>query len=122
MGRVVTSVSIDETLYHLAKEKGISFSQVLNEALERVLKVEKETDALIKIACRKLMLSKKVEERAKNLLRGVNIGKKDPKVLVASAIYIACNSVGERRTQREIGRILGISEAIIRKRYKELIG
>lgn len=46
---------------------------------------------------------------------------KGPTGLAASAIYIASVKRGERRTQRRIAEVAGVTEVTIRNRYKELV-
>jgi transcription initiation factor TFIIB len=46
---------------------------------------------------------------------------KSPTGLAAAAIYIAGVELGERRTQREISEIAGITEVTLRNRYKDLV-
>jgi transcription initiation factor TFIIB len=43
-----------------------------------------------------------------------------PTGVAAAAIYIACVLLGERRTQREVADVAGVTEVTIRNRYKEL--
>jgi len=43
-----------------------------------------------------------------------------PTGLAAAALYIASVLCGERRTQREVAEIAGVTEVTIRNRYKEL--
>ena len=43
-----------------------------------------------------------------------------PTGLAAAIIYIASITCGQRRTQREISDIAGVTEVTIRNRYKEL--
>lgn len=57
-------------------------------------------------------------EKAKNL--GLTAGK-DPAGLAAAAIYIASLLNDERRTQKEIAQVAGVTEVTVRNRYKELI-
>ena len=40
--------------------------------------------------------------------------------MAAAAIYIASVQCGERRTQREVAEVAGVTEVTIRNRYKEL--
>jgi transcription initiation factor TFIIB len=40
--------------------------------------------------------------------------------MAAAAIYIASVLCGERRTQRDVAEIAGVTEVTIRNRYKEL--
>jgi len=43
-----------------------------------------------------------------------------PTGMAAASLYIATVLCGERRTQREIAEIAGVTEVTIRNRYKEL--
>ena len=43
-----------------------------------------------------------------------------PTGVAAAAIYIASISLNERRTQREVAEVAGVTEVTIRNRYKEL--
>lgn len=45
---------------------------------------------------------------------------KDPKGIVAGAIYIACKKKGLELTQKEIADIIGVTEVTLRSRYKEI--
>ncbi|MDT7872283.1 MAG: transcription initiation factor IIB [Sulfolobaceae archaeon] len=56
-------------------------------------------------------------EKAKNM--GLTAGK-DPAGLAAAAIYIAALLNDERRTQKEIAQVAGVTEVTVRNRYKEL--
>ncbi|UXD21347.1 transcription initiation factor IIB [Ignicoccus pacificus DSM 13166] len=46
---------------------------------------------------------------------------KDPAGIAAAAIYIAVMQKGERRTQKEIAQVAGVTEVTVRNRYKELV-
>ncbi|HIP63507.1 MAG TPA: transcription initiation factor IIB, partial [Archaeoglobus profundus] len=56
---------------------------------------------------------KKAEEKELTSGRG-------PTGVAAAAIYIASILCGERRTQREVAEVAGVTEVTIRNRYKEL--
>ncbi|RLG37547.1 MAG: transcription initiation factor IIB [Candidatus Alkanophagales archaeon] len=56
---------------------------------------------------------KKAEERELTSGRG-------PTGVAAAAIYVASILCGERRTQREVAEVAGVTEVTIRNRYKEL--
>ena len=43
-----------------------------------------------------------------------------PTGIAAASLYIASIFCGERRTQREVADIAGVTEVTIRNRYKEL--
>jgi transcription initiation factor TFIIB len=44
-----------------------------------------------------------------------------PLGMAAAATYIASNIVNDRRTQREVAEVAGVTEVTIRNRYKELV-
>lgn len=52
--------------------------------------------------------------------KGVTAGK-DPAGLAAAAVYIAATMLGERRTQKEVAHVAGVTEVTVRNRYKEII-
>jgi len=71
-----------------------------------------------------LKLSGKVQELAVKLLqkaisKGLVSGR-GPTGVAAAAVYIASAMVGERRTQKEVAEVAGVTEVTIRNRYKEL--
>lgn len=75
--------------------------------------------------CSMLGLSDRVQAKAGEVLKkakkhDVTSGK-GPTGVAAAAIYIACVLVGEKRTQREVADICGITEVTIRNRYKEIV-
>jgi len=45
---------------------------------------------------------------------------KDPKGIVAGAIYLACRLKGLELTQKDIAEVVGVTEVTLRSRYKEL--
>jgi len=74
--------------------------------------------------CSQLNLSsdtqiKAVEILKKALNKELTSGR-GPTGMAAAAIYIASVLCGERRTQREIADVAGVTEVTIRNRYKEL--
>jgi transcription initiation factor TFIIB len=44
-----------------------------------------------------------------------------PTGLAAAALYVASLMTGEKRTQREIANVVGVTEVTIRNRYKEIV-
>ena len=74
--------------------------------------------------CSDLKVSDQVRRRAMGILR--DIGDKEassghgPTGAAAAAIYISCNLCHERRTQKQIADISGVTEVTIRNRYREL--
>ncbi len=71
-----------------------------------------------------LGLSGQIQSKAIEVLR-MAMGKeltsgRGPTGVAAAAIYIASVLLGERRTQREVADVAGVTEVTIRNRYKEL--
>lgn len=71
-----------------------------------------------------LNLSGNVQERAKEILetaigQGLISGR-GPTGVAAAAVYIAGVVMGERRTQKEVADVAGVTEVTIRNRYREL--
>ncbi len=71
-----------------------------------------------------LGLSGKVQEKAKDILneaveKGLISGR-GPTGVAAAAVYIASVMMGERRTQKEVAEVAGVTEVTIRNRYREL--
>ena len=74
--------------------------------------------------CSQLKLSNDVQVKTTEILK--NAARKEltsgrgPTGLAAAALYIASVLCGERRTQREVAEVAGVTEVTIRNRYKEL--
>ena len=71
-----------------------------------------------------LKLSGHVQERAisllkKAIIKGLISGR-GPTGVAAAAVYIASAMNGERRTQKEVADVAGVTEVTIRNRYREL--
>jgi len=71
-----------------------------------------------------LKLSGGVQEKAiellkKSISKGLISGR-GPIGVAAAAVYIASAMVGERRTQKEVADVAGVTEVTIRNRYREL--
>jgi len=71
-----------------------------------------------------LGLSDKIQVRATEILKKSKkkdvISGKGPCGCAAAAIYIASVLEGERKTQREVADVVGVTEVTIRNRYKEM--
>lgn len=71
-----------------------------------------------------LSLSGEVQSKAIEILRKAMSQEltsgRGPTGVSAAAIYIASVLLGERRTQREVADVAGVTEVTIRNRYKEL--
>ena len=74
--------------------------------------------------CSELGLSEDTKTKALEILRQAEekelTSGRGPTGVAAAAIYIASILCGERRTQREVADVAGVTEVTIRNRYKEL--
>jgi transcription initiation factor TFIIB len=74
--------------------------------------------------CSELKLSGDVRAKTvkilQNAARGELTSGRGPTGMAAASLYIACVLCGERRTQREVADVAGVTEVTIRNRYKEL--
>lgn len=79
---------------------------------------------LIPKSITKLKLSSDTERLTVQIIQDARksglIQGKDPKGVVAAAIYLACMESGERRSQTVISSMTGVTEVTLRNRYKEL--
>lgn len=75
--------------------------------------------------CSKLKLSQKVNKKATEILnksiKKELISGRGPVGVAAAAIYIAAVLCNEKRTQRDVADVAGVTEVTIRNRYKELV-
>lgn len=71
-----------------------------------------------------LNLSGEVQEEARNILQtAINnglISGRGPTGVAAAAVYIAALLKGEKRTQKQVANVAGVTEVTIRNRYREL--
>jgi len=71
-----------------------------------------------------LKLSSEAQEKAVQLLKEAMkkglVSGRSPTGVSAAAVYIAGALVGERRTQKEVADVAGVTEVTIRNRYREL--
>lgn len=69
-------------------------------------------------------LSEKTKRKATKILQTAEENKisagKDPMGLAAAALYVACVTNGENKTQRDVAEAAGVTEVTIRNRYKGL--
>ncbi len=74
--------------------------------------------------CSKLKLSAEARRKSNDILKLARdydlTSGKGPTGVAAAAIYIASLMTGERRTQRSVAEVAGVTEVTIRNRYKEL--
>ena len=72
----------------------------------------------------KAELSEKTKREATKILQTAEKNKisagKDPMGLAAAALYVACVTNGENKTQRDVAEAAGVTEVTIRNRYKGL--
>ncbi len=72
-----------------------------------------------------LQLSSNTQKRAEAILFDVDraglTSRKTPESLIAAALYIACILEDERRTQKKIGQVTGVSPQTIQTRYRQLV-
>ena len=72
----------------------------------------------------KASLSEKTKRDASKILKTAEEMKisagKDPMGLAAAALYVACVTNGESKTQRDVAEAAGVTEVTIRNRYKGL--
>ena len=72
-----------------------------------------------------LHLSPKAQNDALKILKRAELSEltsgRGPAGIAAAALYVAALLNGEKRTQREVADVAGITEVTIRNRYKELI-
>jgi len=83
-----------------------------------------DPSALIPTYIANLKLNHEVEETATKIVNtfsaNFSTSGKDPKGIVAGAIYLACKLKGLELTQKQIADIVGITEVTLRSRFKEL--
>ena len=74
--------------------------------------------------CSELKLKGEIQSRANEILKLATehelTSGRGPTGVAAAAIYIASVQAGERRTQRDVAEVAGVTEVTIRNRYKEL--
>jgi transcription initiation factor TFIIB len=105
------------------REIGRTYRYIARELKVRILPADPMT--FVPRFCSMLGLSDKVQARSIEILRKAKkhdiTSGKGPTGVAAAAIYVACVLLGEKRTQREVADIVGVTEVTIRNRYKELI-
>jgi transcription initiation factor TFIIB len=105
------------------REIGRTYRYIARELGIRILPADPVT--YVPRFCSMLGLSDKVQAKSIEILRKAKkydiTSGKGPTGVAAAAIYVACVLSGEKRTQREVADIVGVTEVTIRNRYKELI-
>lgn len=105
------------------REIGRTYRYIARELGIRILPADPVT--YVPRFCSMLGLSDKVQAKSIEILKKAKkydiTSGKGPTGVAAAAIYVACVLSGEKRTQREVADIVGVTEVTIRNRYKELI-
>ncbi|NON61629.1 transcription initiation factor IIB family protein [Acidianus sp. RZ1] len=73
--------------------------------------------SLLGLSGKTMSAALEIVDKAKN--SGITSGK-DPASIAAASIYIASSLNGERRSQREISEVSGVTQVTIRNRYREI--
>jgi transcription initiation factor TFIIB len=104
------------------KEIGRNYRNISRKLELRLLPTTPHT--YISRFCSQLKLSNDVQAKTLEILKkatGLELTSgRGPTGLAAAALYIASVLCGERRTQREVADVAGVTEVTIRNRYKEL--
>ena len=121
--------NVPRTLEEISKVSGIKKKEVgrnyrnISRRLELKLLPTTPQDYISRF-CSKLKLSSDVVIQTIDILKKATkkelTSGRGPTGMAAAAIYIASVVCGERRTQREVAEIAGVTEVTIRNRYKEL--
>jgi transcription initiation factor TFIIB len=81
--------------------------------------------ALIPRYCADLGLDINIEKEAikvlKNFIASTSICGKDPKGLCAGAVYLVAKLKNKKVSQKDISRVIGVTEVTLRSRYKEFL-
>ena len=97
--------------------------RLLLRELELKMPVVDPVKCIARIAS-KAELSEKTKRKATKILQTAEEQKisagKDPMGLAAAALYVACVTNGENKTQRDVAEAAGVTEVTIRNRYKGL--
>jgi len=84
-----------------------------------------EPEMLIPKYVTELGLSLEVEKLASNYIKSfqkkISVSGKDPKGLVAAALYLASQQLNQSQSQSKIAHIIGVTEVTLRSRYKEFL-
>jgi len=105
------------------REIGRAYRYVARELAIRILPARAEE--YIPRFASLLGLSGKVQAKSRELLKNAMdeelTSGKGPTGVAAAALYIAAVLEGEKRTQRDIADVVGVTEVTIRNRYKDLV-
>ena len=121
--------NVPRTLDEMADASNVSKKQIgknyrfLSRELKIKLKPTSPSDYIPRFAS-KLDLSGEVQAKAIEIVKKAResgvINGKGPTGVAATALYISSILLGERKTQRDIADVAGITEVTIRNRYREI--
>ncbi|OGS41423.1 MAG: transcription initiation factor IIB [Euryarchaeota archaeon RBG_13_31_8] len=113
---------ISNTAHITRKEIGRTYRYISHELGLKLLPTSPED--YVSRFCSELKLSSVVQAKTLQILKEAAqkelTSGRGPTGLAASSLYIASVICSERRTQREIANIAGVTEVTIRNRYKEI--
>jgi transcription initiation factor TFIIB len=105
------------------KEIGKTYRFVCRELRIRILPTSPQ-DYIHRFAS-ELKLTPKTVSRSIEIMKKANemeiTSGKGPMGIAAASLYVAALLVGEKKTQREVADVAGVTEVTIRNRYKELL-
>jgi transcription initiation factor TFIIB len=117
-----TLEEISNTAQMKKKEIGRNYRNILHK-LELKLLPTTPQDYISRF-CSELKLSSDVQAKTLEILQEAAhqelTSGRGPTGIAAASIYIASVLCGERRTQREVAEVAGVTEVTIRNRYKEI--
>jgi len=126
---VCRTYNVPRTLNEMAEASGLTKKEIgrTYRFLVRELKLDvpltNPTHYIPRFAA-ELGLSGEVQEEARKILEKAIasglISGRGPTGVAAAAVYIASLLKGERRTQKEVANVAGVTEVTIRNRYREL--
>jgi transcription initiation factor TFIIB len=107
----------------LKKKDVAKFYRLLVRELDLRMPIVDPTKSVGRVAS-KAGLSERIQRRAVELLRKasemrISTGK-EPMGMAAAALYIACVLENEKRTQKELAEVAGVTEITVRKHCREL--
>jgi transcription initiation factor TFIIB len=122
--------SMPRTLDELSKKSSVSRRDIgrTYRIIARNLKLKIDVPTPLKYVtriCSDLKTSQQVKKKTVEILNESIekeiISGRGPVSVAAAAIYISTVLCGEKRTQREVAIVAGVTEVTIRNRYKELV-
>lgn len=124
------NLGVHRTLDDISRTSGVRKERIarnyrlLLERLDLKTRPPDPAKALSRIATR-LSVGERTKRRALEILRkaqeaGMATGKK-PRALAAAALYAACITAGQKRTQRSVAKAAGISDVTLRIRSQEMM-